>query len=120
MREPKYGEDHRCEAPGCSNASPGARTCRPACRSKLWKVETGYKDRRSVRNARRPHLARPQTRYAIVERRGLVLEVVGFEAARSKRAVERAFGIVDRPDISAIAERSLPAARQRGGASKQF
>jgi hypothetical protein len=34
---------------------------------------------------------------------------IGFAAGRSKRAVERAFGMSGRDDLAAIAERCLPA-----------
>lgn len=110
---PGYGEDHVCEAPDCNRPSPTARTCRPACRSRLWKVENDYRDRRGVRNAaqrrKRPSEARPETRYVLVQARASSIEVLGYATAPSKRAVERAFGIRDRDDLAAIAERHLPA-----------
>jgi hypothetical protein len=108
VREERYGEGHRCEAPRCANPSPTSRTCRPACRSRLWKLETDYRDRRSVRNARQRSSAQPLARYAVVQVRGSVIEVMGYSAGKSKRWVERAFGISDRGDLAAIAERHLP------------
>jgi hypothetical protein len=101
------GEETACAAEGCSNLCRG-RTCSSSCRSRLWKVETGYKDRRRVRNAARRRSGRSLGRYAIVEIRGSVIEVLGFDRGKSKRAVERAFGISDRRDLAAVNERHIP------------
>jgi hypothetical protein len=49
-----------------------------------------------------------RTRYALVHVKGSTLEILGFATAKSKRAVERAFGIVDRDDLAAVAGRHLP------------
>jgi len=51
---------------------------------------------------------RPQPRYALVESEGSRLTILGFARAASKRSVERAFGISDRPDLFALAESHLP------------
>jgi hypothetical protein len=40
---------------------------------------------------------------------GASIEILGFDVGKSKRAVERAFGILDRPDLAAVATRHLPA-----------
>jgi hypothetical protein len=100
-------EETPCKAEGCDALCLG-RTCSSTCRSKLWKAETGYKDRRSVRNARQRRSEASPTRYAIVQTRGSIIEVLGFDVGKSKRAIERAFGIRDRDDLAAIAERHLP------------
>jgi hypothetical protein len=42
------------------------------------------------------------------------MEVLAFDSARSRRALERAFGISDRPDLTAIAARHLPASAGNG------
>jgi hypothetical protein len=42
------------------------------------------------------------------------LKVLAFDSAPSKRAVERTFGISDRPDLTAIAARHLPAIAGNG------
>jgi len=78
----------------------------PACRTRAYRV------RRAERASRRHQsVTRTQrkTRYALVEVNGATIGVLGFDLATSKRAVERAFGISDRPDLAAIAERHLPA-----------
>jgi hypothetical protein len=98
-----------CARPGCSVPCVG-RTCSSSCRSALWKVETGYKDRRRVRNANQPRSAASLTRYAVVQIRGSVIEILGFDLGKSKRAVERAFGIDEHPGLAAVAERHLPVA----------
>lgn len=101
------GEETACAAGGCNNPCRG-RTCSSSCRSRLWKVETGHKDRRRVRNApQRP--SRPSLgRYAIVHVKGSLIEILGFDRGKSKRAVERAFGISDRQDLAAVSERHMP------------
>lgn len=100
-----------CEAEGC-NVLCLARTCSNACRSMEWKARTGYKDHRSVRNVRqrrsRASKERRRTRYAVVQVKGAVMEILAFDSATSKRAVERAFGISERSDLEAIAARHLP------------
>ncbi|HET9198217.1 MAG TPA: HNH endonuclease [Solirubrobacterales bacterium] len=55
---------------------------------------------------RRPRPA--ERRYALVQTRASFLEVLGFATGKSKRAVERVFGITGRDDLAAIAERHLP------------
>jgi hypothetical protein len=94
-----------CARPGCEVICVG-RTCSDRCRAALWKVETGYKDRRSARQ--RGGSRRSQVRYALVEVRGSTLEVLGFAAGKSRRGVERLFGISEHDDLVAIAERHLP------------
>lgn len=37
-----------------------------------------------------------------------MIEVLGFDSGKSKRAVERAFGISERENLQAIAARHLP------------
>jgi hypothetical protein len=100
-------EETPCAMRGCEVLCPG-RTCSSRCRSALWKVETGYRDRRSVRNAKQRRSAVSLTRYAVVQVQGSVIEVLGFDVGKSKRAVERAFGILDRDDLAAVAGRHLP------------
>jgi hypothetical protein len=48
------------------------------------------------------------TRYALVQIRGAVIEVLGFASGKNRKAVERAFGILDRDDLAAVAGRHLP------------
>jgi U3 small nucleolar ribonucleoprotein component len=101
-----------CAAEGCDTLCPG-RTCSASCRSKVWKVENNYRDNRAAqkRSEQRRQAAkkRSQTRYVLIRVSGPIIEVLGFDVGKSKRAVERAFGISDRPDLAAIAERHLPA-----------
>jgi hypothetical protein len=47
----------------------------------------------------------------VVQVTGSVMEVLALDSAWSKRAVERAFGISDRDDLVAVAERHLPELR---------
>jgi hypothetical protein len=49
-----------------------------------------------------------------VQIEGAAILVLGYAKAKRKRAVERAFGISDRPDLEAVAERHLPAALAGG------
>ncbi|HET7588581.1 MAG TPA: hypothetical protein VFK14_00125 [Solirubrobacterales bacterium] len=39
-----------------------------------------------------------------------MIEVLAFDSGKSRRAVERAFGIAGREDLAAIAARHLPGA----------
>jgi hypothetical protein len=101
-------EETPCAMSGCGVLCEG-RTCSSRCRSALWKVETGYRDRRSVRNAAQRRSRPSQVRDALVEIQGSTIEVLGFAAGKGKRSIERAFGIIDRGNLAAIAERHLPA-----------
>jgi hypothetical protein len=102
-----------CAAEGCEVLCRG-RTCSASCRSKVWKLENNYRDRRAPQK-RSEHSQRrksrpSRTRYAVVQVRGSVAEVLAFDSGKGKRAVERAFGIADRPELEAVAARHLPSA----------
>lgn len=98
-----------CAREGCSIPCVG-RTCSSRCRSILWKVETGYKDRRSVRNASQRRSAASLTRYAVVQISGSAIDVLALESARSRKAIRRLFGLDDHQDLDVVPARYLPAA----------
>jgi hypothetical protein len=103
----KVPEGHGCERPGCSKPAPRGETCSTACRSAKWKLDNNYRDPRSVRRRGAPKPRR--VRYAIVHVAGAVIEVLGYDIAPSRKAIERAFGIGDREDLEVVPASHLPA-----------
>ena len=93
---------------GCGEFTPNRSdqvNATPACRTRRYERASVQRQQRRQKSVRRTP---PQTRYALVERRGTTIEVLGFATAAGKRAVERAFGIVDRDDLAAVAAKHLP------------
>jgi hypothetical protein len=94
---------------GCGPFSPtrsDQKWATAACRTRGYRVRCAQRAARRHKGVTRP-VSHP--RYALIQRRGASIEVLGYSLGRSKRAVERAFGMTDRDDLAAIAERYLPA-----------
>lgn len=102
----KVPEGHICEAPDCDNPAPRGATCSGRCRTKKWKAENGYVDRRRPRSSS----TSTSRRYAIVSIDRVRLEVLAYGSASSKARAERSFGISGRADLAAIAASRIPAA----------
>jgi hypothetical protein len=101
-------ERRRCPCPCGEWFTPTRSTqihATPACRTRKCRAKRA---RRAARRYAGVTTPRPPTRYAVVQIKGSVIEVLGFDVGKSRKAVERAFGIVDRSDLGAVAGRHLP------------
>jgi len=106
MSRHAYPIDHVCEAEGCTNPSPTARTCSNACRAKVWKSEHNYVERRrGVRNASQRPQRQRQSRYLILRQDGPNLTITGAIVAAGKRAAEKRCAD---PDTIVLAASHLP------------
>lgn len=99
----------RCKCP-CGEAFEPNRSdqeyATPACRTRASRARRAQRAARRYKGVTRP---RSKTRYAVVQVRGAVIEILAFDSGWSKQAVRRAFGLGDRQDLEVVPARHLPA-----------